>query len=291
MNQTDHRKGRIGRVALLVALLAALLGALPVVAQEGPTAGPVGDEALPQQGGGLVVFLPVVGRARANVQLTLRPVPLERVQRGTVLSVEFRLTNVDQVAAPSTVINLSYASRLLIFTETALDPRDAQVSFDDTRVTVRVNNLAPGETRTGRINFFVRRDAPIGDRIPLYATFQCPVRTCRTPLVQVEVIRNEEEGVGGTFSLSVSPDRGPPGTAHVFTGAFFAPGEEIVTWLNTETDVVPLDIITTADGAGRIRIVFGTGELVPGFYSLVAHGERSDITGVGAFIVTGPGVP
>jgi hypothetical protein len=290
MNQTDHRTGRIGRVALLVALLAVLLGALPVVAQEGPTAGPVGDEALPQQGGGPVVFLPVVGRARANVQLTLRPVPLERVQRATVLSVEFRLTNVDQAAASSTLINLSYASRLLIFTETALDPRDALVSFDDTRVTARVNNVAPGETRTGRINFFVRRDAPIGDRIPFYATFQCPARTCRTPLVQVEIIRNEEESVGET-SLSVSPDRGPPGTAHVFTGDFFLPGEEIVTWLNTETDVVPLDITTTADGAGRIRIVFATGELTPGFYSLVVHGERSDITGVGAFIVTGPGVP
>ena len=291
MNQADGRKGRIGRIALLVALLAALLGALPVVAQEEPTAGPVGDEALPQQGGGQVVFLPLIGRARANMQLALRPVPLQQVQRATVLSVEFRLTNVDQVVAPSTVLSLSYASRLMIFTETALDPQDAQVSFDDTRVTVRVNNVAPGQTRTGRINFFVRRDAPIGDRIPLYATFQCPAGICRTPLVQVEIIRNEEEGVGGIFALSVSPDRGPPGTAHVFSGDFFSPGEEIVTWLNTETDVVPLDITTTADGAGRIRIVFGTGGLAPGFYSLVAHGERSDITAVGAFIVTGPGVP
>ncbi|MCX7789516.1 MAG: hypothetical protein N2378_02650 [Chloroflexaceae bacterium] len=291
MKQADCRKGRIGRVALLVALLAALLGTLPAVAQEGPTAGPVGDEALPQQGGGQIVFLPVVSRPRANVQLTLRPVPLQQVQRATILSVEFRLANVDRIVAPSTLVSLFYSSRLTIFTETALAPGDAQVSFDDTRVTVRVNNVAPGETRTGRINFFVRRDAPIGDRIPLYATFECPARNCRTGLVQVEIIRNEEEGVGGVFNLSVSPDRGPPGTAHVFTGDFFSPGEEIVTWLNTETDVVPLDITTTADGAGRIRIVFGTGELAPGFYSLVAHGERSDITGVGAFIVTGPGVP
>ncbi len=281
----------MGRIALLVALLAALLAALPVVAQEAPPAGPVGDEALPQQGGGQVVYLPVIRRGPANVQLALRPVPLQQVQRGTILSVEFRLTNVDQAVAPSTLLSLAYSSRLTIFTETALAPGDTQVSFDDTRVTVRVNNVPPGQTRTGRINFFVRRDAPVGDRIPLYATFQCPAGLCRTALVQVEIIRNEEEGVGGIFNLTVSPDRGPPGTAHVFTADFFSPGEEIVTWLNTETDVVPLDITTTADGAGRIRIVFGSGGLSPGFYSLVAHGERSDITGVGAFIVTGPGVP
>lgn len=289
--RADDPERRILRIALLVALLAALLGTLPAVAQEGPTAEPAGDTVLPQQVPGQVVFLPVIRRGSANVQLALRPVPLQQVQRGTILSVEFRLSNVDQVSASSTLINLSYSSRLTIFTETALDPGDEQVSFDDTRVTVRVNNVAPGTTRTGRINFFVRRDAPIGDRIPLYATFQCPAGACRTGLVQVEIIRNEGEGTGGVFNLSVSPDRGPPGTAHVFTGDFFLPGEEIVTWLNTETGVLPLDITTTADGAGRIRIVFGTGALAPGFYSFVAHGERSDITGVAAFIVTGPGVP
>lgn len=299
MDQTHRRARWPIRIITLVALFALLLGVVPVTAQVAPEA-PAAGQQTPAQGraAGRLIFLPLTAREVrsepppppvVNAELFLRPVPLEQVQRASSLSVEFRFTNQDQITAPSTQFSLFYPSRLLIFTDTALADGDRRVSFDDEQVTVQVVNVAPGETRRGRINFFVRGNAREGDLIGLFATFSCPAGACRSNFAEVQVVRNESEGgvSGGLFNLTVSPDQGPPGTAHTFTGGFYVPGEEVVTWLNTTSGSEALPITTTADGEGRIRIVFGSGALAPGYYSLVAHGRQSGVEGVGAFIVTG----
>jgi len=299
MNQTHCCARWPGRAITLVVLFALLAGVIPVAAEVAPQPPAAGQQAPAQsRAAGRLIFLPLTARdvrteppppPVVNADLFLRPVPLEQVQRASALSVEFRFTNQDQIVAPSTQFSLFYPSRLLIFTDTALADGDGRVSFDDEQVTVRVVNVAPGETRRGRINFFVRGNAREGDLIGLFATFPCPAGTCRSNFAEVQVVRNESEGgvSGGLFNLTVSPDQGPPGTAHTFTGNFYAPGEEVVTWLNTTSGTESLPITTTADGEGRIRIVFGSGALAPGYYSLVAHGRQSSVEGVGAFIVSG----
>jgi len=282
-----------------------LLAATPAAARV-PVAAP---SAAPAQTATLsnsrVIYLPIA-RAVApttpppppnsiSADLSLRPVPLEEVQRGRDISLEFRYTNTGATRISSAIFSVFYPSRLSIFDNTDLAQGDFRVNHDATRVIIQVFNVAPGETRRGRVNFFVRRDAGEGERVGLFATYDCQTIgvLCRSNLAELEVIRNDDEsgGQGGTFSMAVSPDRGPPGTAHTFTGGFFSPGEDIATWLNSTTGTYPLPITTRAESNGNIRIVYGTGGLVPGFYSLVAHGRRSNTEGVGAFIVTGPGGP
>lgn len=277
-------------LAVLVAL-GALIGATATRARPG------GELA---QQTGRRLFLPVLIRgvdtvvppATVAADLSIRPVPLSQVQRGTDLSVEYRFRN-DGSSPLTARFSLFYPSRLINF-EWVDAPGDRYISHDNTRVVVEVRNLAAGQTRTGRINFLVLSNAGVGSRVGLYAEYECRSgQSCRSNFAEVEVIANSGEGgSGGTFSMSVSPDRGPPGTAHTFAGSRFRPGETFVTWLNTPTGVLPLNVTGRADNSGNIRFVFGSGQLTQaGFYSMVAHGQQSNVQNVGPFIVQIGGQP
>lgn len=282
-----------------LALLAALVPAAPAAARA--PAAPAAQNAPPGLSinyGNRVVFLPLARRydgppppPAISADLFLRPVPLQEVQRGAELSVEYRYTNTGTATTGGAPFSLYYPQRLALFENASLPTGDSLVGYDGTRVIVSVGGVAPGETRRGRLNFYVRREAALGELLGLYATYDCQLVgvPCRSNLAEVEVIANDDEGggQGGTFAMTVSPDQGPPGTAHTFSGSFFRPGEQVVTWMNTSSGAYPLPVTTTADNNGNIRIVYGTGGLVPGYYSLVAHGQRSNTEGVGAFVVTG----
>ncbi|NCC37234.1 MAG: carboxypeptidase regulatory-like domain-containing protein, partial [Chloroflexia bacterium] len=229
-------------------------------------------------------------------QVTIRPVPLTQVQRGATLSVEYRFRNqssTDIIA--SDTLQVIYQQRLLTFTSVSPAPGDRYLFHDGSAVAVEVTNVAPGEERRGRINFFVRRDAPLQSQIGLFAVFRCsPSQTCNSNLAEVEVIANQDETTnGGTFAMGVSPDRGPIGTAHIFQGSRFLPGEEFRTWLNLPGGgVMPLSITGNADAQGNIRFTFGSGGLTQaGFYSMVAHGMSSSVQNVAPFIVQINGQP
>lgn len=288
-----HPLRRLALLLTALALLGAMAGVTPTVAR--PAAQPAQSN-----NSGRLLFMPVVVNGQAetippaniSADLSIRPVPLSQVQRGTDLSVEYRFRNAGN--APSTArFSLFYPQRLINF-EWLDAPNDRYIGHDNTRVIVEVRNVAPGTTRTGRINFLVLSSAPVGSRVGLFAEYQCrPGDNCQSNFAEVEVVANEGEGEsGGTFAMAVSPDRGPPGTAHTFSGAFFRPGETFVTWLNTPSGVLPLPISGRADGAGRIQFTYGTGGLTQaGFYSMVAHGQQSNVQNVGPFIVQINGQP
>lgn len=308
MRLIRHRHALQSRLLVLLALVAILASTAPAAAAvpATPAAAAPAQAERPVRPSinyyNRVIMLPLIRNvapappppALVSADLFLRPVPLERVQRGQELSVEYRYTNTGGTTTAAAPFSLFYPERLIFFENALTASGDTLVGYDATRVIIQLNNVAPGETRTGRVSFFVRREAGEGERIGLYGTYDCQQVgvPCRSNFAEVEVIRNDDEGgtgSGGTFAMTVSPDRGPPGTAHTFRGSFFSPGEEVVTWMNTATGTYPLPVTTTADGNGNITIVYGTGGLVPGYYSLVAHGRRSNTEGVGAFIVTGPG--
>ncbi|HMQ34238.1 MAG TPA: carboxypeptidase regulatory-like domain-containing protein [Chloroflexaceae bacterium] len=274
----------------LLALVGALVGA-------GATRATPGAE-LAQTG--RLTYLPQIMKGQAETippatvaaDLTIRPVPLKEVQRGEDLAVEYRFRN-DGRAPLTARFSLFYPQRLINF-EWLDASGDQYIGHDATRVIVEVRNVAPGATRTGRINFIVFSDAGVGSRIGLYADYECRTgATCQSNFAEVEVLANDSGGgSGGTFTMAVSPDRGPPGTAHTFSGARFRPGETYVTWLNTPSGVQPLPITGRADGAGRIQFTFGSGQLTQaGFYSMVAHGQQSGVENVGPFIVQINGQP
>lgn len=282
---------RLTLITALIALLATLIGSTSLRAE------PENSQAqLPSVG--RTQFLAFVTGAgvpppppTVNTDLSIRPVPLSQVQRGNDLSVEYRFRN--NGSAPLTArFSLFYPQRLINF-EWLDASADRYISHDATRVIVEVRNVAAGETRVGRINFLVFSDAAIGSRIGLYGEFACATGPrCQSNFAEIEVIRNSDEGSGGTFTMAVSPDRGPPGTAHTFSGSRFRPGETFVTWLNTPTGVTPLSISGRADSSGRIQFTFGSGALTQaGFYSMVAHGQQSGVQNVGPFIVQINGQP
>lgn len=293
MNRLFVRAARLA-LAFVVALTA--LAALPAAAaQPEPQSG-----AELASSAGRRVFLPMARNPLPTppppppivADLSIRPVPLREVQRGNSLSVEYRFRN-DAQQATTASFSLFYPSRLLAFTR--LDAgNDRLVAFDATRVIVEVRNVAPGETRTGRITFLVFADAPVGSQIGLFVEYNCQAGvSCRSNFAEVEVIRNSDENTnGGTFNMTVSPDRGPPGTAFTFSGSRFRPGETFVTWLNTPSGVTPLSITGRADNQGRIQFTFGSGQLTQaGFYSMVAHGQQSEVQNVGPFIIQIGGQP
>ncbi|NTU79905.1 MAG: hypothetical protein HGA45_10955 [Chloroflexales bacterium] len=287
-------------VVALLALLATLLGgtAAGARAPAPPAAAPDGELAQNTNTGRLL-FLPVVHRgipettippSTISADLSIRPVPLEKVQRGRNLSVEYRFRN-DGASNLTARFNLFYPERLINF-EWLDASSDAYIFHNGQRVEVEVRNVAPGATRTGRINFLVLSAASVGSRIGLYAEYTCRTGSlCQSNYAEVEVIANEDESSGGTFTMSASPDRGPPGTAHTFRGSRFRPGETYVTWLNTPTGVQALDITGRADNGGNIRFTFGSGGLSAGYYSMVARGQSSRVENVGPFIVQVNGQP
>jgi hypothetical protein len=160
--------------------------------------------------------------------------------------------------------------------------------------------LNSGETREIRYEMVIRRPSPNnniapGDIIRVQGRYPCPQNAlliCATNQVRTEVISSTPPRPPGTIvNMSVSPDRGPPGTNHRFSANEFIPNERYVTWLNfLDTGFVQeLDIAGSADASGQIRFSFNSGGLPVGNYSIVATGRSSEIQGVGAFRVQGPG--
>jgi hypothetical protein len=272
-----------------------------------PAARPAsGAQPQPIQGASLanasrITFLPLVARPLDpvippqifNSELFLRPVPLQQVQRGAILSVEYRYTNGGPGVVANDTIRIAYPPQLVLFDSVSAAPGDGYLVHDSQAVVVAVRNVRAGETRTGRVNFYVRFNAGVGQRIRLVASFTCGAGLrCNSNTAEVEVVRNESElPSGGTFTMSVTPDRGEAGTAHTFQGFGFIPGEEFRTWLNTPDGVAPLTISGRADANGRIWFTFGTWGLRSGFYSMVAHGVSSGVENVGPFIVQLNGSP
>ncbi len=86
--------------------------------------------------------------------------------------------------------------------------------------------------------------------------------------------------------VGLDPTSGRFGTTHHFYSDRFLPGEGIVTWLNTPSGVRPLDLRGVADASGRVWLDFNSRDLMPGTYSLVLFGARSNLTGIATFSVT-----
>ena len=85
--------------------------------------------------------------------------------------------------------------------------------------------------------------------------------------------------------LKVDPVNGPVGTTHRFFTDRFAPGEGIITWLNTPSGARQLTLRGQADSMGRVWLDFRSTGLRPGSYSLVLYGARSNLTAVATFNV------
>lgn len=95
------------------------------------------------------------------------------------------------------------------------------------------------------------------------------------------------------YPLAVLPVSGPAGTNRVFSSDIFAPKEPVTFWYNTPTGQIvelgPIDndehgiVIANENGAAGLELP--TAGLPPGTYSMVAYGNWTGFTAVGAFQV------
>ncbi len=73
----------------------------------------------------------------------------------------------------------------------------------------------------------------------------------------------------------ITPNTGPAGMTFEVAARGFQANEQVVTWLNTPTNVQGLRLSGAASATGNIQLQFDSTGLAPGYYGLVLHGRGS----------------
>jgi hypothetical protein len=227
--------------------------------------------------------------ARADVAVTLWPTPSLQVPPGSVLSYEMRLKNYGEGEASRVEVTLPYDPHVLSLIDASFeDERDwvSEVTRSDVEVTFL--EMEANDERTAHLFFRVADTVPFGTVIPMWAGFAWENEredeegklSNAAPVLVDEAAKDSPDIV-----LMVEPERGPRGTVFTFYSDRYGPGEELSGWLNTTTLPKELSLELESDPHGHIWFSLSSHDLPPGPYSLVLHGRRSDLNGVGAFIV------
>jgi hypothetical protein len=237
-----------------------------------------------------VVVLPIIRGfepppAEPQLNVWLRATPSSGVTPGEVLTIQINIENTGNAANGRFNVYLPYNRNQLevIGSDTSAANGDWVSSVTNNWVTVTFGGASAGSGRVAYVYFRVRPTAAIGSLVQIQAEYDCP-GGCRTNTVRVEV-RSDNSQPGDQITLAVTPDRGLPGTCHVFSTDQFRPREGVSTWLNTPTGVEALSLVGTTDAAGAISLRFCSNGRPLGDYSLVVFGTQSQITGIGPFRV------
>lgn len=256
--------------------------------------GAIGVSAAPQPAAlgaaSRVVALPFVGvttppPSQANLGVALYAYPNKSVAPDGTLSLELRATNSGGSPTGGFRVYIPYNNSQILFTgsDTNRSRGDWVSGLSTTWATVTFGALNPGETRSAWLYSTVQHNAT-GGTVSIRADYSCPTNNCQTNRVQIAVSTNNWHP-GGSVSFAVVPDRGVPGTCHVFSTDQFKPGEPVATWLNTPSGVQALNLAAIADWDGRVSFQLCTNGYPLGAYSFVGYGKQSLITAVGPFIV------
>ncbi len=238
---------------------------------------------------GLHATRPGLAASRADVAVAIWPTPSVQVASGHLLVYEVRVKNFGAGRATQVEVNLPYDPQTLTVENAYFSDKSSWVSeLDPASIEVTFLNLDEDDTRLGTISFRVASNVPENTVINMWAGFSW------------ENDRADEEGrlsnaapvvVGSSdisnphITLLVDPIRGTADTVYSFFSDRFAPNEEMRAWLNTPGLPEAIDLNATTDSRGRIWVRLVSPHLSPGPYSLVLYGSRSELTGVGAFIV------
>jgi hypothetical protein len=265
-----------------------------------------GDQEVTPLTGGAPVYVPLIRSApatsqptptprprpttHADIAVTIWPEPSIHVMRGGRLTYELRITNYDRGNARGVRVNLPYDRRQMRPIASRLDSAkgDWVSRVTDREVEVTFGPVDGNAGRTGLLVFEVGAtpgNGTILDIRPSYTWWddndnQGPYRTNWPP-----VIVGDGPATAPWVSTGVTPTEGVAGTKHIFLSNRFAPGEGIITWLNTPSGVRALDLRGVADSQGAVGLTFSSGGLSSGNYQMVLYGARSRLTGVASFTV------
>ncbi len=265
-----------------------------------------GDQEVTPLAGAAPVYVPLIRSAsttsqptptprprpttHADIAVTIWPEPSIHVMRGGRLTYELRITNHDRGDARGVRVSLPYDRRQMRPIASRLDSAkgDWVSRVTDREVEVTFGPVDGNAGRTGLIAFEVASTPGKGtilDIRPIYTWWddnedEGPYRTNWPP-----VIVGDGPATAPWVATEVTPTEGLAGTKHTFLSNRFAPGEGIITWLNTPSGVRALDLRGVVDSQGAVGLTFSSAGLSPGNYQLVLYGARSRLTGVASFTV------
>lgn len=226
----------------------------------------------------------------ADIAITLWPDPAIRVARGGVVAYALRVTNYGEGAVERTALTLPFNRQHLTLLNAALDTNkgDWVRSASDTRVVVSFGPLEKNITRTGTVFFRINASLATDTVLDMRAQWSW------------DDARGGHDGAGSNWApvlvgsgndsapyvwLKVDPASGTPAASRLVTSNRYAPGEGVVTWLNTPSGVKPFEVRGVADASGAIALRFSSAGLPSGTYQIVVYGTRSALTGVATFTV------
>lgn len=235
-------------------------------------------------------------RTAITVEITASPRP---VAPGADLSYTIRVRAPERVGVQRVRVLLSFNRAQVTPRTTRFEQRDDWVSrLSDNELIVTFGPFAADEQRRGTVVFRVDPGVANYSTITTRARYDWQAVTTGTPTPTPRADDEDEPNIRldvpevAVLNPNAPPPRtdvwpgvAPAGTAFQFHAVNFAPNEPFVTWLNTPDGVRPLPNQGTATASGEIWVGLESAGLRPGAYSLVIFGLRSQLTGVGPFVV------
>lgn len=226
----------------------------------------------------------------ADVSVTLWPEPSINVARGARLSYQIQLRNYGKGLAGSVQVTLPYNNKHLRPVNSSLsrDNGDWVSSITDKEVVVTFGKLASEDSRKGTIVFEVAGNLANSTVLDMRASYGwSDKRGGGGPYLSnwAPVVVSNGPATGSWVWVQATPTSAPAGSTHTFMSNRFAPGEGVVTWLNTPQGVQALDLRGTTNSEGALSLQFSSTGLKPGVYQIVLYGMRTQLTGVATFTV------
>ena len=219
--------------------------------------------------------------------------PNQTVQPGDNLRLEVTATNLGPDRAASVWANLPLDPNLsleYILTQPSATNEWVTGVFSD-HFNIQLGPLQPSTTVTFTAVFRVKPTAPPGTNIGFGWTGfwddEALGGSNRANPVAVTVADNSGDSPTNYRLASISPSSGKIGQAFRFASDSFAANEPVALWLNLPDGTVQSVTTTQADSNGTITLILSShGQKQTGNYSLVAHGQASQLEIVARFLLT-----
>jgi hypothetical protein len=220
-----------------------------------------------------------------DITVALQAEPGIAVAPGSTLAYHIRMRNNGGKRESYTEVFLPYQAQQLTIVDSAFESsRDVVAALTDEQVVVRFGGMRAHEERNATIIARVAPQVPVGTVLPMQGTYgETRVRTNHAPVIVGQ--HNEHSDY---VWLSVQPQRGPPGTLHLFCSDRYVPGEKVDPWLNRPDRgawEIPGHAHPEVDDQGHVCTRFSSKGLPPGTYQMVVQGMESRLLGVADFVV------
>ncbi len=262
----------------LLRLAAALVLALTAVAALPPRPAAAGD------GNGSIMMPMPNGwvKPKAEVDVLLSANPNQTVPAGAVLTYQVTVTNRGDGEAWWTWLTFPLdAAKVQLMDVTTTRSNFWVTAVTGNQFTMEAGRLIPNDIVTATVRLRTLASLPAGTELPQVVTFDAPDNDPLAPdhsnMTHVTIGTTAQSRT--ILPLNVTPWLAPVGRTLTFSSMDFQPGELVTFWYSDSTpDETFVETIRTGDD-GMLALLFNSGDLRPGYYTMLAHGQNSGLTG------------